>query len=285
MSAGRCWGVYRELAHSPGRESDDAEILRATARELEAKGFPVELKTPEEVAAHSGRVPSFLFVMCERIPILEKLREWERRGTRVVNAVEAIRNTYRDRTISLFEKNSVSFPPSAVVSTGAHEGGGPAGALAGGPLWVKRADVHSTQEGDVTFAGDLSSVERALGALARRGIPQAVLQQHVPGDLIKFYGVGDGEGGTLWFQWFYHRGQTLAGHAFDADVLKRSAAHAAASLGLEVYGGDAIAASGGKTVLIDLNAWPSFALYRKVAASHIASCLAVRFLKEAGVPG
>ena len=26
-----CWGVYRELAHSPGRETDDAEILRATA--------------------------------------------------------------------------------------------------------------------------------------------------------------------------------------------------------------------------------------------------------------
>ena len=27
----QCWGIYRELAHSPGRETDDAEILRATA--------------------------------------------------------------------------------------------------------------------------------------------------------------------------------------------------------------------------------------------------------------
>ena len=31
--APQCWGIYRELAHSPGRETDDAEILRATAAE------------------------------------------------------------------------------------------------------------------------------------------------------------------------------------------------------------------------------------------------------------
>ena len=46
---GRCPGVYRELAHSPGRETDDAEILRATARELAALGFDVELKSPDEL--------------------------------------------------------------------------------------------------------------------------------------------------------------------------------------------------------------------------------------------
>jgi len=40
-----CWGIYRELAHSPGRETDDAEILRATARRLEGQGFRVSLRT------------------------------------------------------------------------------------------------------------------------------------------------------------------------------------------------------------------------------------------------
>ncbi len=37
-SAG-CWGIYRELAHSPGRESDDAQILRLTAQRLVDAGF------------------------------------------------------------------------------------------------------------------------------------------------------------------------------------------------------------------------------------------------------
>ena len=39
-----CWGIFREQAHSPGRETDDAEILRLTAKHLEAAGFQVGLK-------------------------------------------------------------------------------------------------------------------------------------------------------------------------------------------------------------------------------------------------
>jgi hypothetical protein len=44
-----------------------------------------------------------------------------------------------------------------------------------------------------------------------------------------------------------------------------------------VYGGDAIASGNGALTLIDLNAWPSFALYRDEAAPVIASYLALRF--------
>ena len=29
--ANSCWGIFRESTHSPGRESDDTEILRLTA--------------------------------------------------------------------------------------------------------------------------------------------------------------------------------------------------------------------------------------------------------------
>jgi len=52
---------------------------------------------------------------------------------------------------------------------------------------------------------------------------------------------------------------------------------AAGALGLEIYGGDCIATAAGKLVLIDLNAWPSFALFREEAASAIAAYLSVRF--------
>ena len=55
-------------------------------------------------------------------------------------------------------------------------------------------------------------------------------------------------------------------------------AHAAASaLGVDVFGGDAIIRPDGQPVIIDLNAWPSYARYRDRAAEAIAGLLADRF--------
>jgi hypothetical protein len=106
------------------------------------------------------------------------------------------------------------------------------------------------------------------------------VQDHVPGDLIKFYGVAglaEDDPRPSWFQWFYHRDQTLSNHAFDPDALALATSKAAAALGLEVYGGDAIVSAGGGISVIDLNAWPSFALFRPVAAAKIAALLDARF--------
>ncbi|HEY6930862.1 MAG TPA: hypothetical protein VJA66_14380, partial [Thermoanaerobaculia bacterium] len=114
-------------------------------------------------------------------------------------------------------------------------------------------------------------------ALAARGIDRAVLQRHVPGDLIKFYGVGSPGAPLSWFEWFYHRDQTLSHHPFDPIELQTAVGNAARALGLEVFGGDAIAAGDGRIFLIDLNAWPSFALYRPIAAEKIAAHLVERF--------
>jgi hypothetical protein len=297
MTRGRCWGVYRELAHSPGRETDDAEILRATARELEARGFDVELKSPDELSADvetsgfggggelssrgvtsgygtAGEAVPNLFVMCERIPIVERLSTWERRGARIVNRPSGIRNTDRERTIALFRRHEVSFPDSVLVGTRSGD------ASFRGACWVKRADVHATEAGDVSFAGSAEELETNLERLRGRGIARAVVQEHVPGDLIKFYGVAglaDDDDRPSWFQWFYHRDQKLSNHSFDRDALALATSRAAAALGLEVYGGDAIVAAGGAISVIDLNAWPSFALFRPVAAAKIAALLAERF--------
>jgi len=56
-----------------------------------------------------------------------------------------------------------------------------------------------------------------------------------------------------------------------------------AALGLEVYGGDAIVSQDGAISVIDLNAWPSFALFRPVAAGHIATLLAARFARTGAI--
>jgi hypothetical protein len=274
----RAWGIYRELAHSPGRETDDAEILRATGAELSAHGFEVTLKSSDELpAAGDPAVPPFFFVMCERREAVEKLAAWERRGARIVNRPSGIRNTDRERTIALFAEHGVPFPGSLLVDTAR------AAAFAG-PCWIKRGDVHATEAGDVAFAGDAPSLAEHLSRLASRGISRAVVQDHVPGDLIKFYGVAalsENAGRPSWFEWFYHRDQKLESHPFDAAVLAAATSRAASALGLEVYGGDAIVSRDGTISIVDLNAWPSFALFRSVAASRIAALLSARFARTA----
>jgi hypothetical protein len=274
VSDSYCWGIFRESAHSPGRETDDTEILRLTGKHLEARGLRVVIQSPEDIAGPPAERPRGVFMMCEQRAILAHLRELAAGGVPHVNMPAAVLNTYRDRMIALLNEAAVSFVPSRLVSTGGVEDGG---AL---PLWVKRADVHNTQEGDVTFAVTADVVHGALAGLAARGMTQAVLQPHVEGDLVKFYGIGGNvraDGTPAWFRWFYHKNQKVAGHPLDPVALGRAVRRAAAALGLEVYGGDAIATAAGRIVLIDVNAWPSFALYRDEASAAIAEHLARRF--------
>jgi hypothetical protein len=284
-AATNCWGIYREIEHSPGREVDDALILRRSAEKLEAQGLTVRLMTAEDLPETDGDLPPFLFHMCESLAILTRLALLEERGVVQVNAASAVLNAHRDRSIPLLESGGVRFPASRIVETSVD----PALLFREGfePCWVKQADVHKTREGDVLLARSRSEAASVLSGMSSRGIRRAVLQRHIDGDLVKFYGVGPAVGTTLqepWFEWFHHRDRKVSGHGFSVQRLSALAAGAARAVGLEVYGGDAVVDSRGEIFLIDLNAWPSFALYREEASSRIAKHLAARFRKEAGCP-
>jgi hypothetical protein len=286
VSPPSCWGVFRERTHSPGRESDDTEILRLTGKMLEARGFDVSVKSHEELLDSRDAPPPSLFVMCEQLPSLRWLQACEATGPRVVNRPLAILNTYRERTLLRWKAAGVAFPRSRVVPTGRSAPKDLARGLRASsyPVWVKRADVHYLEAGDVTRASTPEAVEAALAGLAGRGISHAVLQTHVDGDLLKFYGIGSGArpGDTRspfapWFRYFYPGEHEVHGYPFDPRALADHARRAATALGLEVFGGDAIVTPRGPVLLIDLNAWPSFALYRDEAAPEIASYLEDRF--------
>ena len=274
MRAADCWGIFREREHSPGRESDDTEILRLAAKGLEARGLQVTLKTADEVLDATELPARGIFLMCEQPGIIEHLRQLESRGLPHVNSPLAVLNTYRERMIAQLAEANVPFIESRLVATSG------AADVTSFPVWVKRADVHNTQEGDVVFAESRAQLEEGLAALAQREIPRAVVQPHVAGDLVKFYGIGGAagaDGGPSWFRWFYHKDQQVAGHGFDRVAFARTVRRAATALGLEIYGGDAIVTSSGDVVLLDVNAWPSFALYREEAGDRIAAHLALRF--------
>jgi len=273
-----CWGLYREQEFSLHRVRDDAEILRATARELEARGFSVALKMTKDVAeASDDEVPPGVFMMCQDPVLLERIRGWEEKGTVVVNSPAAVLRTHRVPMLEGLTRRGIAFPESRVVDTARPDLDGMF------PCWVKRGDFHRTEDADVSFAGDPEAARGVLSWMASRGIARAVLQRHVPGDLIKLYGVAPAAGGgsAAWFNWFYHREQDLKSYRFDEGALARLAAGAADALGLEVFGGDAIASADGRLQIIDVNGWPSFALFREIAAARIATHLAARFRREA----
>ena len=59
-------------------------------------------------------------------------------------------------------------------------------------VWIKRYDFHATQPDDVMYVASEDGWRMSLERFAGRGIPFVVVQEHVTGDLIKFYGVARG---------------------------------------------------------------------------------------------
>jgi hypothetical protein len=268
-----CWGIYREPAHSPGRVDDDCAILKRVGEALVARGLDVKL-----VSADAEFDTDFanIFAMCERGPILDRLRGAEKTGSIVVNSPDAIRNTYRHRMVELLARHGVPAPASQIVATDANK------PQPSTNVWIKRYDFHATEPHDVMYAASKDGWLKALQGFARRGIPFVVAQEHVPGDLVKFYGVRNAMApvDSNWFEWLYHSDKGMLGYTFEVLALRRAAFGAAAALGLEIFGGDAIVQADGKPVIVDINAWPSYARYRDSAAQAIADHLTERFQRR-----
>ena len=119
----------------------------------------------------------------------------------------------------------------------------------------------------MSLARSADEIRALLEAFQSRGVAQAAVQEHIDGDLVKLYGVG--HSGEMWFRWFYHKEQQLQRYPFSERALRELFFRAGRILGLEVFGGDAVVTAEGSIYLIDINAWPSFALFRKEASEAI----------------
>lgn len=250
--------VLREEQFSPGKVKDDAAILLAVAEALREFGHTVEV-----VSGSAGRWPNVgantvVLSMAQGEPALRRLEEWEREGIRVLNRVQAVRNCRRAATLALWAVHRVPHPQSELLPSDGNRL--PEWWLQRG-AWLKRADVHAMTEGDVRFVGSVDDVEQALREFRARGVTAAVIQQHVPGTVIKFYGVGER---------FFH----VVGPRLDSEAqcrLAGRARQAASALGVEVFGGDCVVSPQNGCLLIDLNDWPSYAACRAAAATAIAT--------------
>jgi glutathione synthase/RimK-type ligase-like ATP-grasp enzyme len=200
--------------------------------------------------------------MCQGARALKRLAEAEQAGAIAINSALSIRNCYRDLLALGLARAGVPTPAGVLVATGEPlDARKLAGVDPSAGVFVKRGDLHALGPDDVQRASDRPGIESILADFARRGIRFAYLQNEVAGSVVKFYGVSGGN---------YFSAQP------DEEVsescvraLSEAASAAAAALGLEAWGGDAVL-SGDRFAIIDFNDWPSYSRVRAPAARAIA---------------
>ena len=272
-------GVMRSGAYSPKHIGNDAAIFNLVADELRKRGCEVNIYTEEQFAA--DKVTEGIIVnMCREMRSIEHLQRCQDNGALVINSGYGIENCTRERMTRILMGSGIPYPESLMVNT--DEAVVDAMERAGfGRAWIKRGDFHAMHKEDVSFVRHPQEAQEVLQEYFLRGIKRAVINRHLEGDLIKFYGVAD----TDFFFWFYpleaghskYGNEAINGPArglkFDEDYLRRICREASDALDVKIYGGDCIVADDGSIRIIDFNDWPSFAPCRTQAAPHIAKCI------------
>jgi glutathione synthase/RimK-type ligase-like ATP-grasp enzyme len=251
-------GIYREQVFSPGKVQADADVLDAALSGLSSMGFKIESRRAEIL---ESTVPQseIVITMAQSDRVLNILEQWGESGCRIINTAKSVRNCYRKRLIRMLSEAGIPVPAGYLVELGkADELGG-----FSKPLWLKRGDVHAVQEGDVTAVPSPKCLRAALKHFRKIGVHDLVVQEHIEGPVVKFYGVGQ----QLFFRAYLESsGEEITS---EMDSLRTIAALSAAVLGVEVYGGDAVLTDRGP-ILIDFNDWPSFSKCCQSAGMAIA---------------
>ncbi len=276
----------RAGAYSPNHIGNDAAIFNAAADELRKRGCIVEIMS-EERFLEKGADSDIILNMCREQSSISKLQKLEEKGAIVINSGFGIENCTRERMTRLLIANGIPYPDSVIVNT--DESVTKQLKEAGfSSCWIKRGDFHAMHKEDVSYCRHIEEAQDMLQEYWLRGIRRAVINKHLEGDLIKFYGVS----GQPFFYWFYpfDMGHSKYGYEavngksqgipFSLDYLKDICQKASETLEVKIYGGDCIVAPDGSIRIIDFNDWPSFAPCRKEAAPFIAKCV-LKTIKQA----
>ncbi|MBD5309530.1 MAG: hypothetical protein K2M63_02225 [Muribaculaceae bacterium] len=272
-------GVMRAGAYSPNHIGNDAAIFNAAADQLRKRGCVVNIYSEEQFRDADIKEQVVLNMCREQASIL-KLQKLEEGGKLVINSGFGIENCTRERMTRILLGNKIPYPESLIVNT--NESVTEDLKAAGfSSCWIKRGDFHAMHKEDVSYCRHPEEAQEVLHEYFYRGIKRAVINRHLPGDLIKFYGVS----GQPFFYWFYpfdegHSKYGLEaingksrGLPFDEAALRDMCEKAGEILDVKIYGGDCIVDADGTVRIIDFNDWPSFAPCRTEAAPYIAKCV------------
>ena len=280
MATTRIAAIMRAGAYSPNHIGNDATIMNTVAEQLRKRGCEVNIYSEEQFCA--GKVTEPVIInMCREQRSTELLQKLEDEGALVINSGYGIENCIRERQARILLGSNIPYPESIIVDTdevvkqrlvklGMQQ------------CWIKRGDFHTQHAEDVSYVRSASEAQDVLQEYFLRGFKRAVISRHLPGKLVKFYGVA----GTPFFNWFF---PCEADDAADKEEhqridtrLKTICGKAASELNLVVYGGECIMDADGSLSIIDFNDWPSFSPCRAEAAANIAKAAmsAVKARKE-----
>lgn len=275
-------GISRSPRFSPNSEDRDAAIFNAVRTALTDAGHELCCCSEDdrESLVRMAQGVDLIFTMARDGAVISFLAEKERAGVRVVNSPRALMTYTRGAMFRMFHQAGLPVPATHCVHGGLTE----ADALPAGmtyPLWVKRSDECAQVKDDVRLVHTPEEAAAVCRDYFSRGVKEALLCEHIEGELLKFYGV-------LGTGFFYvvstdtihgfskfgleHTNKTTSHHAFDTEALKAHAERAAVLSGISVYGGDAVVREDG-IYIIDFNDWPSFSACRAQAAGAIATCI------------
>lgn len=272
-------GVMRAGAYSPNHIGNDAAIFNAAVEQLRKRGCVVNVYSEDQFNA-SPTEEEIILNMCREQASIQKLQHLEDEGRLVINSGYGIENCTRERMTRILLGNGIPYPDSLIVNTNENVADElrKAGISA---CWIKRGDFHAMHKEDVSYCRHPEEAQETLHEYFYRHIKRAVINRHLVGDLIKFYGIS----GQPFFYWFYpfDEGHSKYGYEvvngksqglpFDLEELKDICQRASDILDVKIYGGDCIVDPDGTMRIIDFNDWPSFAPCRQDAAPYIAKCV------------
>jgi hypothetical protein len=286
MSKIKVAGIKRKTKFSPNHIGNDGMIFGRTAECLRDIDYDVREYTEDEFIL-SEEKERYIFNMARDKTTIRQLNKREKDGAVIINSGTGIENCAREAMTRMLLENNIPYPESIIIDVtddptrGLVEMGAEA-------FWIKRGDSHAIHREDVTYARNIPEVKSILKEFALRDIPNAVINEHLVGDLVKFYGVAD----TDFFYWFYpydlsHSKFGLEkingeahGYPFDVEALKSACDRAGEILDVKVYGGDCVVGKDGSFKIIDFNDWPSFAPCREEAAPKIAECIHKQIIRD-----
>ena len=252
-------GIQRYSLFSPNHVGNDAAIFSAVAQYLKENGHQVNMYTEQEFLTNSLKGEKCIFTMMRSKASVRKLQKLEEKEDCLI-----------------WDTNDGV--PEALIKPVFE------------PCWLKRADFHAIHREDVTFVRTSAELQEVIAEYALRGIERVVINEHLKGDLVKFYGVA----GTDFFYWFYPQegnhskfgleeiNGAPSGIPFSEEGLHQLCSDAAKVLDVTVYGGDCIVAPDGTIRIIDFNDWPSFAPCRQEAAKEIGGII-IRKVENVGL--
>ena len=255
--------LQRDERFSPNSVENDKAILSAVCDELKrcarlADDIPM---ISEKSFIRQPRYADIILTMARSEEALTLLSQLEDEGCSVVNSPSGVRNCRRSVLVRQMKDNH--------IPTACEDGDN--------GFWLKRNDSSAQQKDDIVFCQTRKELAVARQRFCRRGINDVIVSAHIPGDVIKFYGVGrrdfrflyPGDTGISKFGLEAYNGAPHH-YAFDSEALAGEVFRLSELTGVAVYGGDAIVDKDGQFYIIDFNDWPSFSPFRRAMAPAIA---------------